>query len=79
MLITNTAMNKNEADESVLLTHGRGESGLSTVLHWCHGEAYLNPNSLVYSLSVANIFVYVKLQSRQYNFINTEAWALPII
>jgi len=33
MLITNTAMNKGEVDESVLLTHGRGKFGPSTVLH----------------------------------------------
>ena len=52
-------MNKNEAEESVLLTHGRGESGLSTVLHQWHGEAKLNSHSLVYSLPVANIFVYI--------------------
>ena len=63
-------MNKAEADESVLLTHGWSKSGPSTVLHKWHGEANLNPQSLVYSLPAANIFVYVKLQSWQYNFIN---------
>jgi hypothetical protein len=77
--MANTAINKNEADESVLLTHDLGKPILSTVPHqWC-GEAKLNPHSFVYSLPVANIFVYVKLQSWQYNFINTKAWALPII
>lgn len=78
MLITNTAMNKNEGDESVL-THSWGKSGLSIVPHQWHGEAKLNPHSLVYSLPVANIFVYVKLQPWQYNFINTESGVLPII
>jgi len=73
MLITNTTMNKDEADESVLLTHGRGKSGLLKVQHQWHGEANSNPHSLVYSLPAANIFVYVKSQSWQYNFINTEA------
>lgn len=54
MLITDTAMYKNEADESVLLTHGQGETGLLTLLHQWHGEAKLNPHSLVYFLPVAN-------------------------
>jgi len=41
MLMTNTAMNKNEADESILLTHDLGKSGLSTVPHQWRGEVKL--------------------------------------